>query len=162
MMSQTPFRHDRAPARDDTANAIGGQVNIGQTHARMDGEIIDALLALFNQSVAVDFPCEVFGDAAHFLEGLVNRHSPDGHGRVADNPFARVMDVAARGQVHDIIRAPTCGPDHVLNFFLNGRCHSRVADIGVDFHEEVSANDCLLYTSPSPRDRQKSRMPSSA
>ena len=28
----------------------------------------------------------------------------------------------------------------------------------------VSANDiiCLLYTSPSPRDRQKSRMPSSA
>ena len=25
-----------------------------------------------------------------------------------------------------------------------------------------SANPCLLYTSPSPRDRQKSRMPSSA
>ena len=24
------------------------------------------------------------------------------------------------------------------------------------------AKDCLLYTSPSPRDRQKSRMPSSA
>ena len=27
---------------------------------------------------------------------------------------------------------------------------------------ECSRNDCLLYTSPSPRDRQKSRMPSSA
>ena len=26
----------------------------------------------------------------------------------------------------------------------------------------MSYNDCLLYTSPSPRDRQKSRMPSSA
>ena len=26
----------------------------------------------------------------------------------------------------------------------------------------ASAGDCLLYTSPSPRDRQKSRMPSSA
>ena len=26
----------------------------------------------------------------------------------------------------------------------------------------VPAKDCLLYTSPSPRDRQKSRMPSSA
>ena len=26
----------------------------------------------------------------------------------------------------------------------------------------VLAHDCLLYTSPSPRDRQKSRMPSSA
>ena len=27
---------------------------------------------------------------------------------------------------------------------------------------EVPSLDCLLYTSPSPRDRQKSRMPSSA
>ena len=26
----------------------------------------------------------------------------------------------------------------------------------------VLARDCLLYTSPSPRDRQKTRMPSSA
>ena len=26
----------------------------------------------------------------------------------------------------------------------------------------VGASGCLLYTSPSPRDRQKSRMPSSA
>ena len=26
----------------------------------------------------------------------------------------------------------------------------------------MDANACLLYTSPSPRDRQKSRMPSSA
>ena len=30
-------------------------------------------------------------------------------------------------------------------------------------NERASTNDdCLLYTSPSPRDRQKSRMPSSA
>ena len=28
--------------------------------------------------------------------------------------------------------------------------------------EEVGVDTCLLYTSPSPRDRQKSRMPSSA
>ena len=27
---------------------------------------------------------------------------------------------------------------------------------------EIWFNTCLLYTSPSPRDRQKSRMPSSA
>ena len=33
-----------------------------------------------------------------------------------------------------------------------------ILDIGqADIH-----NTCLLYTSPSPRDRQKSRMPSSA
>ena len=28
--------------------------------------------------------------------------------------------------------------------------------------ELIGVSDCLLYTSPSPRDRQKSRMPSSA
>ena len=28
--------------------------------------------------------------------------------------------------------------------------------------QEGQISDCLLYTSPSPRDRQKSRMPSSA
>ena len=39
--------------------------------------------------------------------------------------------------------------------------HDEIAD---KFEIEVYGNitDCLLYTSPSPRDRQKSRMPSSA
>ena len=29
-------------------------------------------------------------------------------------------------------------------------------------YDDFTSNSCLLYTSPSPRDRQKSRMPSSA
>ena len=32
----------------------------------------------------------------------------------------------------------------------------------VKTREDPDLTDCLLYTSPSPRDRQKSRMPSSA
>ena len=34
----------------------------------------------------------------------------------------------------------------------------------LDKHQSnlIRVEDCLLYTSPSPRDRQKSRMPSSA
>ena len=31
-----------------------------------------------------------------------------------------------------------------------------------NYTERMESLDCLLYTSPSPRDRQKSRMPSSA
>ena len=42
----------------------------------------------------------------------------------------------------------------------------RIIDIGCGTgrvtRELASVNTCLLYTSPSPRDRQKSRMPSSA
>ena len=32
----------------------------------------------------------------------------------------------------------------------------------IAWHMRGSVHSCLLYTSPSPRDRQKSRMPSSA
>ena len=36
-------------------------------------------------------------------------------------------------------------------------------DLQLQAHESLWLHwDCLLYTSPSPRDRQKSRMPSSA
>ena len=35
-------------------------------------------------------------------------------------------------------------------------------DLGADSLDTVELVICLLYTSPSPRDRQKSRMPSSA
>ena len=34
--------------------------------------------------------------------------------------------------------------------------------ISIDTYEDISTNTCLLYTSPSPRDRSLSRMPSSA
>ena len=36
----------------------------------------------------------------------------------------------------------------------------RVADLDNNYRE--NNNSCLLYTSPSPRDRTRSRMPSSA
>ena len=40
---------------------------------------------------------------------------------------------------------------------------AEAVEAGVVFGgQSTEANTCLLYTSPSPRDRQKSRMPSSA
>ena len=46
-------------------------------------------------------------------------------------------------------------------------CHGpdeegRKAKLRLDIREEALENDCLLYTSPSPRDATLSRMPSSA
>ena len=46
-----------------------------------------------------------------------------------------------------------------------GFCYVKYTKGYVDGHERedvVKDRNCLLYTSPSPRDRQKSRMPSSA
>ena len=49
----------------------------------------------------------------------------------------------------------SAGIRHAVGPFLK----PMVADLHVD---RASFSLCLLYTSPSPRDRQKSRMPSSA
>ena len=41
--------------------------------------------------------------------------------------------------------------------------HISIADIVMSIEDRLDSTECcLLYTSPSPRDRQKSRMPSSA
>ena len=39
---------------------------------------------------------------------------------------------------------------------------ANLVDGGIGMGFGVTSTTCLLYTSPSPRDRQKSRMPSSA
>ena len=72
------------------------------------------------------------------------------------------------------------GLSRVLFFLLVGLVAALIFSLSINFytyhrltHEQELATvevkklgeqlyDCLLYTSPSPRDRQKSRMPSSA
>ena len=49
----------------------------------------------------------------------------------------------------------------VQTIFENNRDAIRTSDLVVANLNGITT-DCLLYTSPSPRDRQKSRMPSSA
>ena len=51
-------------------------------------------------------------------------------------------------------------PDGFWEFLLQGR--EAVAEVPASRWPLERFYSCLLYTSPSPRDRQKSRMPSSA
>ena len=48
----------------------------------------------------------------------------------------------------------------LLDYFVTSLMHQMFALKDLEEHEEIS--DCLLYTSPSPRDKRQSRMPSSA
>ena len=54
--------------------------------------------------------------------------------------------------------------DHVVLGYISGKMRMNYIRIlpGDKVTVEMTPYDCLLYTSPSPRDRQKSRMPSSA
>ena len=80
VMRQAPFRHDRPAARDNAGDALRRHRHIGQPHAGMDGEIVNALLRLFDQRVAEDFPGQVFGHAADFFERLIDGHGSNRHG----------------------------------------------------------------------------------
>ena len=48
------------------------------------------------------------------------------------------------------------------NKIISERVETKLEDILVNEFEHVKSEDCLLYTSPSPRDLSTSRMPSSA
>ena len=51
---------------------------------------------------------------------------------------------------------------NILNNRTDAVSHSYAYVDAIDPHGQQWKCYCLLYTSPSPRDRQKSRMPSSA
>ena len=53
--------------------------NIGEPHAGMDREVVDALLRLLDQGVAKNFPGKVFRLAVDFFQRLINRNGADGH-----------------------------------------------------------------------------------
>ena len=144
MVREAPLRHDRAAARHDAGDAVRGERHIGEAHAGVDGEVVDALLALLDQRVLVDLPVELDGIAVDLLQRLVDRHGADRHRRIADDPFARGVDVAAGGEVHHGVGAPADRPHHLLDLLLDRRRHRGVADVGVDLGEEVAADDHRL------------------
>ncbi len=144
MAGEAPLRHDRAAARDNAGDAVGGERHIGEPHAGVDGEVVDALFALLDERVLVALPVELDRVAVDLLQRLVDRHGADRHRRIADDPFAGVVDVAAGGEVHHGVGAPADRPHHLLDLFLDRRRDGGVADIGVDLGEEVAADDHRL------------------
>ena len=74
--------------------------------------------------------------------------------------LAILGDLGATGKADEVIKVSYSGPRLIL-FTGFGTTAAKYS------HETLrraagAATRCLLYTSPSPRDRQKSRMPSSA
>ena len=80
------------------------------------------------------------------------RMAADGAPKIVVTGLGVVSALGSGDEFWEKITAGECGIDEVTGFDA-----SRFpTTIGAE------CKDCLLYTSPSPRDRQKSRMPSSA
>ena len=54
----------------------------------------------------------------------------------------------------------SCGVGMVVS--IEGKPSRKVVELGIDALKAIWHRGCLLYTSPSPRDKRQSRMPSSA
>ena len=65
----------------------------------------------------------------------------------------------------DLLSDVRCSLDNLIMNALEKNISERniIVDPGIGFSKDIIHNlDCLLYTSPSPRDKRQSRMPSSA
>ena len=71
-------------------------------------------------------------------------------------------ELPAENVRRDVPYRTTGDPKHRLDLFLPLADSVRARPGPVVVFVHGGRNSCLLYTSPSPRDRQKSRMPSSA
>ena len=141
VVGQAPFGHDGAATGHNAGGTLGRHRHMMQAHASVDGEVVDALLCLFNQRVTENLPGQVFGSAADFFQRLIDGHGADGNRRVADNPFTGFMDILAGRQIHDGVGTPASAPGELLDLFLDGRTDRRVADVAVDFYQEVATDD---------------------
>ena len=70
---------------------------------------------------------------------------------------------AVKGSLYEYLTSVQRSPVRALQHIRALNAPARLAEqLGVPLGQAVLFITCLLYTSPSPRDRQKSRMPSSA
>ena len=83
--------------------------------------------------------------------------------------FLCLVPAGAQAQAADIIRGRVTGPDDnpisgaiVTATSVSGNVSRRARTARDGRYTIAFPGGCLLYTSPSPRDRTRSRMPSSA
>ena len=135
---------DRAAARDDAGHAFRRHRHVTQQDTGVDCEVVHTLFGLLDQRIPENFPGQVLGLAVDLFERLIDRHRADRYGRVADDPLACLVNVLAGREIHHRVGAPTDRPDHLFDFFLDRGGDRGIADVGIDLHEEVPADDHRL------------------
>ncbi|GAR74000.1 hypothetical protein NGUA18_01882 [Salmonella enterica] len=110
----------------------------------MNSEIVDALFGLLQQRVAEGFPGKILGDPVDLFQRLVDRHRADWYWAITQDPLTGFVNIAPGGKVHYRIRPPARRPHQFFHLFFDRGGHRRVADIGVDLHQEVAANNHRL------------------
>mmetsp|Transcript_10926 Transcript_10926/g.27584 ORF Transcript_10926/g.27584 Transcript_10926/m.27584 type:complete len:604 (-) Transcript_10926:142-1953(-) len=135
---------DGPAARYDARHTLGCVRNEAQEHSGVDGEVVHPLLRLLDQRLPEQLPRDLHRVPASLLQSLVDGDGADGNGGVPHDPLPRLVDVLARGEVHQSVRTPHGGPLELLDLLLDGAADGGVADVGVDLDLEVAPHDHRL------------------
>ena len=107
---QAPLAHNATATANDATQSAIGQVNVVATYAGMDGEIVNTLLALLYQCVAIYLPRKVFNLSINLFQSLIDGHSAYGYRTVTQNPLAGFVDVVSGRQIHHGVATPLARP----------------------------------------------------
>ena len=122
-----------------------------QVRAEQSQPLLAEIETMLLQHLHTVLPQSLFGKALHYLHGQwpkLVRYIENGTWPISNNPCENAIRPFVIGRRNFLF----C--DTVAGANASASLYSLV--------ETCKANDCLLYTSPSPRDRSVSRMPSSA
>ena len=135
-----------------------------QVFKQLSDEDKDALINRAEQMVKAGW----FDSVEEALQVLVPTYRKDQSPEETKREETLRDEKLATTQIEDLAKIYEIGRTDavVLNGFMNdlsaGKYKGTYHDPDQYFIEDDDVGSCLLYTSPSPRDRQKSRMPSSA
>ena len=115
-----------------------------------DGEIkreeLHQLMALHQQALLEEAEESLKNPIATYVEGVMNKRAAK-----------RLINDHGEAANREIFQAMAMLDDFPPSAYLWNASHWDVA-----LHCFIRSKSCLLYTSPSPRDKRQSRMPSSA
>ena len=169
------FRNDKITIQE--AEALNPKylvISPGPCSPKEAGISID-LIKHFKEKIPILGVClghQAIGEA---FGGRIVKASKPMHGKISiiDHDsnflFENIDNNLAVTRYHSlIIESESLPEDLIVNArtsdgTIMGIQHANLKISGVQFHpESIMTNNCLLYTSPSPRDLSTSRMPSSA
>ncbi len=128
---QHPLGEQTSAATDDADQAVPHEGQMFPQHARMDGEVVHALLGLPLHHLQNCLLVEILQAPAD--DHRINGHGSDRHGAFFQDGFPAGVQVAAGGQIHHGVGSPADRPVQLFQFRIGARRDRRSAHVGVDF-----------------------------